>query len=232
MLHLITKLISTLFLFWGVVFFTQAQNGDLLILDDNGTEIFIDPSNKDENLRYDQIKGSPYVIDTFQEAVMRGQKKIYLIRYDAFKGVIQYKEKGKDDVLKLLSAQNSYTLDIVHKDQSYVVLTYPDSKKGFGLVIWSNKKGIELIKKQTITFEKGRNAKDGYGTDVPDSFSKIEEKYFIRLEENGEVVEIPSKKKDIFELLGKDVEQKAKEEKLNPKKEEDLIKLFDWKYIK
>jgi hypothetical protein len=232
MLHSIKKLISTTFLFWGVIVFTQAQQGDLVITDDYGTAVFLAPSNKVGDLRYDQIKGSPYVIDTFQEAVLRGQEKVYLIRYDAFKGVIQFKEKGKEEELKLISDEKFYILDLVNKEQSYVVLTYPDSKKGFGLVIWNNKKGVELIKKQTITFEKAKNAKDGYGTDVPDSFSNIKEEYFIRLQENGEVVEIPSKKKDIFDLLGKEVEQRAKEEKLNPKKEEELIKLLDWKYTK
>ncbi len=249
MLYLIRKLTFTIFLVLGVIVFTQAQDGDLVIVDDYGTGVFLAPSNTVGNLRYDQIKGSPYVIDTLQEAVIRGQEKVYLIRYDAFKGVIQFKEKGKEENLRFISAQNfykkgkeenlrfistqnSYIFDFVHQNQSYIVLTYPDSEKSFGLILWSNKKGVELIKKQTITFEKGRAAKDGYGTDVPDSFSKTAEEYFIRLQENGEVVEIPSKKKDIFDLLGKDVETRAKEEGLNPKKEEDLIKLLDWKYTK
>lgn len=225
MLYLMKKLIFTIFLVLGTVVFVQAQYD--VVFDQ-----VVFPDNKGGDLDYEKVKGSPYTVDTLQEAIIRGQEKKYLIRYDAFKGVIQFTEKGKEGNLKVMSVQNSYRFDFVHKDHSYITLIYPDSKKGFGLLVWSSGKGTELIKRQIITFEKGEKADGGYGAEVPDSFSNIEEKYFIRLQENGEVVEIPSKKKDIFALLGKDVEQRAKEEKLNPKKEEDLIKLLDWKYTK
>lgn len=64
MLYLIKRLISTIFLVLGVVVFTHAQEGDLLIIDDYGNGVFFVPNNKVGDLHYNQIKGSPYVIDT------------------------------------------------------------------------------------------------------------------------------------------------------------------------
>lgn len=222
-------ILSTFLLTIGIIVCTNAQNNTMTI---NESMIFAQLNNSDGKLSYEQIQGTPYTSDTLQEAILEGQEKVYLIRYDAYKGMIHYTEKNGNGILQALSAKSSQRFNFVNKSQFYTTLVYPNLEKGFGLVVWNNGEGVELIKRETITFEKGKNADGGYGAYIADSFSAIKEDYFIRLEENGEVVRIPSKKKDILQFLGQETEKRAKKEKLNPRKEQDLIKLLAWKYRK
>ena len=182
------------------------------------------------DLKYEQVKGTPYINESFQEAISLNDSISYLIRYDAYKQVMQITEKTSLGQIKVLSPQQSYRFDLVNNNQSYISVTYPSLEKGFGLVIWSNEEGVELIKRQVITFQKGRKGNGGYQLAIPDTFNKVKDSYFIRLKQNGEWIEIPSSKQDFFDFLGADIKKKAKENKLNPSNEEDLIKLIRLRY--
>ncbi|WP_375561311.1 hypothetical protein ACE193_01795 [Bernardetia sp. OM2101] len=182
------------------------------------------------DLKYEQIKGTPYTNDSFQEATLVGDSVEYLIRYDAYKQVMQVTEKDVLGKVKIFSPQQPCRFDLVGKNQSYISVTYPSLEKGFGLLLWSNEAGVELIKRETVFFQKGRKGNGGYEVAIADSFSEIKESYFIRLTKNGELVEIPSSKRDILNFLGAEIKKEAKAKKLNPNKEEELIKLISLKY--
>ncbi|WP_291725705.1 hypothetical protein [Bernardetia sp.] len=223
------KLTFTLICTLSIVLQIQAQKSQVNLFSDTPYTTYTGVVEGGD-LKYEQVKGTPYTNDSFQEATLVGDSIGYLIRYDAYKQVMQLREKDYHGEAKILQPTKSYRFDLVGKNQSYIAVTYPSLGKGFGLVIWNNNTGVELIKRQVVTFQKGRKGNGGYQVEIADAFSEIKESYFIRLSKDEKLIEIPSSKKEVFKFLGDEIKKKAKENKLNPNKEEDLIQLISFKY--
>ncbi|WP_338765001.1 hypothetical protein WAF17_00755 [Bernardetia sp. ABR2-2B] len=206
----------------GTTSFIKAQN--VTVVNRDGTSISYRPTETVGSFKYSDVKGSPYTSMEFQEATCSDIDEPILVRYDAYKQTLQFKDQ--DSILKAISPQSRYRFDLKDKDNSYIVVNYPDYGLSYGLLLWENSDGMRLIKKQVVKYDKGRESDGSYKMAIPASFGNVIETFYIQKKENAKLIEIPSQKKKAFKLLGNDFENNAKESKLNVKKEEELIKLL------
>lgn len=187
----------------------------------------------------ESLKGSPFVTTSFQPAFFSNFKKTLLVRYDAFQERMQLKMPG-DTVMNLIpqvdyEARESdkiihflpnleYQIIVNETNKTYVPITYPDRKrnlKSFGVLLWQNKDGIQLIKREKKVVDAIYSLK----------LTNLIEKYYL-VDTQKELIQLlPEKKSELFEaFFDNDTRVLAKKEKLKPRKEEDLIKLFEMYY--
>lgn len=171
---------------------------------------------------YKEIEGTPYLNKEFKPAKIGKEDKSYLVRYNAYNEKIQVKVNEKK--IMNLNSDKKYVVKL-KEGETYMPVEYEDGKEGFGVLLWNNSKGFRLIKRQVIELEPPTET-NGYMKAQPAKFSKVRIFYYVV--ENGKLNKVPGSAGKIYkEIFDNSLKATAKKEKLNPKKEEDLIKLCD-----
>jgi hypothetical protein len=175
-----------------------------------------------------QVIGSPYIDKEFQAARIAGQETIYSLRYNAF-----------NDEMEILLRENHYllpksfmlTIEFLNIEKSYVVLNYSSKgvpAKGFFVKLISGKK-MNLYKKEQVKLHEEVPAKLGFTKYQPPELKKTKASYFIA--EKGIAYALPKKKKELLKLFsekGKVMDAYLKKNKINLKKEADLIAMVNY----
>jgi len=178
------------------------------------------------DLRDKTVKGNVYVNDDFSPARLSNNKTIYSANYNAFQDQIVINADGKKFVVAK-SFENAITF--LNSKKVYQAFKYEDGgkeKAGFFVNLASGKE-ISVLRKERIKFYEEKEAHSGYDSYIPPVFKRENDKLFIGFKDHS-AKEIPRKKKDIFKLFKdkeKEIEKYTKDQKLNPKKENDLIKI-------
>lgn len=193
------------------------------------------------NEKYKKVKGTPYVQEEFEVGLFSHNNKTYSVRYDAYNEVMQVKLK-EDKLINLQPKLESkskkiinnlpnlnYTITISSSKKTYVPISYPDklnNSKSFGVLLWSND-GKHLIKREFKGMNAAKETK-AYQRAAPASFTSLKEKYYYSNSKEDIIIEVSQNKKKLFEeLFDEETKNVAKNEKLNPKSEKDLIRLFE-----
>ncbi|MBF8151209.1 hypothetical protein ITJ86_14970 [Winogradskyella sp. F6397] len=176
-------------------------------------------------------EGSPYIDENFSSVRIAEQNnKIYVARYNAYNGELEVKlDKGK---IIALDNNSDYEVTFTLTDKKYKTKTYITesgvSKRGF-LVVLSENENHSLFKEERIKYYEKVEATSSYQQNKPAKFKKQDDLYYIQL---GDVVTImPQKKRDLLKAFpenSKKLKSYMKTNKLNPKHEDDLIKIADY----
>ena len=162
-----------------------------------------------------------YLQKSYSPAKVDQYKATAYLRYNLYNGQMEF---AKDGEIYYLAKEKGRTVKFEDSNTLYKVYeVFGDLE--FLKVKLSGKNSL-LVKQSNKFIRPTKKASTYAGVKKP-GFKRNKDELFIALS-NGEVVEVPNKKKSFFGLFGKDGEKvKAfvKKEKLNHKKAEDLKKI-------
>lgn len=179
-------------------------------------------------LNYDEIQGSPYLTEDLIKGYVKfklGDSSVHFLRYNIYTEEMEYL-----DGQQLFVINNPKEVDFVSVAGHQFVYTnykYRNSlKEGYLEKLFD---GIcKLYVQYDVDFEKRQNAKSSYDKPEPDKFvTKLPKWYFS--DHSGQIINFPPDNSGIEKVTyDKYPQVKAymKKEKLKPRKQDDLIKIF------
>lgn len=178
-----------------------------------------------------EADGSPYIDEDFKIIkIEQYEGQTFIGRYNAYNDEMEVK-LGEDKIVALDNSSN-YTVTFTNSSKKYKTYNYTsengDLKQGF-LVVVSEKDSVSLLKREQIKFYDKEKAASSYQKDKPATFRRESDTYYIKLGEK--VIFLPQKKKSLLDALmeySDELKTFIKENKLNLKKEEDLIKITEY----
>lgn len=174
-----------------------------------------------------ELVGTYYINNEFVSGKISNQKAVYLMRYNAYKDIMEMELNNKPYYFPL-STNYSVTFESLNK--TYQVLDYKEkelTKKGLFVVVFIGDE-ISLFLKEKIKFFEEVKAKTGYDKYKPPTLKRVDDEFYIGYK-NSSAIALPNKKKDIISLFGSKadaIESYAKENNLGFKTKDDLFKIF------
>ncbi|WP_167619175.1 hypothetical protein [Maribellus sediminis] len=198
--------------------------GDISTLSDH----IIYRNSKNHASIYDNIDGIPYLTAEFIQGEVLISDSLRIVnvplRYNILNDKIEFRNEN-DQVLELNMEELGYRFwfdEHVFVPGSYVA----DGEKKVGILEQLDEGRLSLFKKYSAEFKPATKA-IGFQDAEPDRIERKDEIYLLA-EGQGIPKAIKANKKEIFAALKpfkSDIEQFAKSEKLNPRKEADFIEL-------
>lgn len=183
-----------------------------------------------------QVKGSPYLTDTFQKAELFYDDKAIgslYARYNAYTNELEVKKTNLDEeqYMALVKDEN---LKIVFPDKQLQYASLIDEKgKKHGDYLISMKEGDKygIFERLKVNFKEGRKAENSMVVDVPNRFTQSTE-FYLKDNTTNIIAQLPSKKSKLLALFPeKDramVASLIKKNKLDLKDANDLVKICDF----
>jgi hypothetical protein len=144
-------------------------------------------------------------------------------RYNIFQDLMEYQQNGKALVLDPTKKIKKVKIG----DEIFVVEKYSlEGKSKYGFLTMIDTGKMTLLAKKMVKYQEPLKGKALDGGDLPAKFSRLSDTYFYRFG-NGELKEVGNLKEVIASLPDKqeEVKQFAKQEKISPKKKDELLKL-------
>ena len=215
-------LITVLFLSIGL--FANAQNEASFALE--GGNSFLSIKQK-----YDgKIKGSLFINDTFRPAKINDVIQQYPTRYNAYSDNFEVQHNGKVKYI-VITKENETQVKFSGNNKLYKTFTYTDrdkTKKGFFVVLSEGKKH-SFVLKEKIVFVDEQKPKTPYEKYKNPELKRKKDVYYLKLKGSNSLSELKLRKKDVIKFFGSDskmISSLIKKNKLNVKKEKDLVQLL------
>ena len=175
-------------------------------------------------------KGSPFINENFEVVKFKKIKnKTFVARYNANLGEMQIQREN--DTIALFNSED-YEITFTLRKKVYKTYNYSnkqgDLKQGF-LVVLKEIDSISLLKEELVQFIESKPALTGYDKAKPAEYKRLNDVYYYKT--GDKVLLLPSKRKDFLKLFPDNSEKiKAyiKENKINLKDEDDLIKIVGY----
>ena len=210
--------------FLSIGFFVNAQNEANFALE--GGNSFLSIKQK-----YDgKIKGSLFINDNFQSAKINDVLQQYPTRYNTYSDNFELQHNGKVKYI-VVTKENETQVNFPKNNKLYKTYLYTDRDKtikGF-FVVLSEGENYALVLKEKIVFVEEQKPKTPYEKYKNPELKRVKDTYYLSLKGSKTLSEIKLRKKDVinfFENDSKMVSSLIKKNKLNVKKEEDLIRLL------
>lgn len=182
---------------------------------------------KDTEAFYESVLGSPYIYDVMMPAKVNDFKDVVSARYDAFKDLITIQiSKPKNFYLEKKIGNR---IRFVKTNEVYQVFYGEKEKASFFKVIKTSEK-FSLLMKQHVKLTGGDKPKSTYDEYRAPAFKRAKDKIYLSLD-NINAIKAPTSKKKFYKLFssnGKAIKAFVKENKLDIKKQKDLIKIMDF----
>ncbi len=211
-------------------FDTMASRGDVRMHE--AYKHLVNRLDKGAYVSLDDIEGSPYYNDSFLRGKILVNGKeipgIYAMRYNAYNDQIEM--EGINETEALIKAVN-YSCFI--KNRKYVYRTYRAKKKdeptmGYFQVLTSETNGL-LLKQERMKYKEALEAKTSMTQPIPARFIPYTNYYFLK---NGTSVASLVNKKSVMDNFEPEVKDEMKKfiksNRIDFKKESDLVKLFNY----
>jgi hypothetical protein len=176
-----------------------------------------------------KIEGTPYLDEKYVDGEIyfgESARTKVPVRYNIYQDLMEYQQNGKALVLdpstKIKKVQMGDITFIVEK------LTL-DGKTKYGFLNLLDSGKVTLYSRKMIRYQEPLKGRALDGGDVPAKFSKMSDLYFYKIG-TGELKEVGNLKDLIASLPDKqdEIKQYVKQEKLSPKKEDELRKLIQY----
>ena len=168
------------------------------------------------------IAGSPYVDDKYKDGMIYYGDKNYSapIRYNAYQDLIEYQQNGK----ALTLDANPTIKKVVVGEEVFIPLSPEGNTKKLGYFVMVDSGKVSLYSKKKIIFLPFKQRGKIDGTDQPAEFQKKPDIFYYQVGV-GALQQVDNVKSMIASLPDKQDEmtQFAKKEKINTKKEKDII---------
>ena len=173
------------------------------------------------------IAGSPYVDDKYKDGMIYYGDKNYPapIRYNAYQDLIEYQQNGK----ALTLDANPSIKKVIVGDEVFIPLSPAGNAKKLGYFVMIDSGKLNLYSKKKIIFLPFKQRGKIDGTDQPAEFQKKPDIYYFQVGD-GELQQVDNVKSIIASLPDKQDEmtQFAKKEKINTKKEKDILQFVKY----
>lgn len=137
-------------------------------------------------------------------------------------------EVVKDDETVTLPMISGYSVSFENSDTQYQVFSAEEDVQGFFVVI-SEGENFKLLNKESVEYKEAVPS-NGIKMYEPLTFKCQKDRFYIGYK-NNTATRLPTKKKEFFALFGKTskgISSYVKKNKLNIKKEDDLVKIFQY----
>lgn len=219
----------SLFIITSFVFSQDLNNNqDVISSGGSGTMVYLfDKSDK-------TVEGTPYVQDDFFPARVTAKKEeIFNLRYNAVTGEMEIKSNQINNPTINKNIQG-IAVTFLKDNKTYISTTYFDkdgnTTVGFLLSLTQPNAKNRLFLQERKKFVESKPAKSSYQDAQPARFDKLNDVFYFAvgsdiakpLSTNKKEIasNFPEHKNDILKFIGS--------EKLNVKKQDDLIKLFNY----
>ncbi|MEP3209867.1 MAG: hypothetical protein ABJN95_11790 [Maribacter sp.] len=212
--------------------YSYMVSAQLVEVKDNTIDIAVfNPAYNPE--KYDKAEGSPYSNEAFIPVKLDYLDKTQFVRFNLVDDVIELKSKsGKNLIVDL---QKDFKIELLDgSNKFYYTGTFSNegvkSRSFFELV--KETESFRLFKKERKKFIEKPKV-EAYQDEKYARFIAVNDLYYISdfKTNSSQIVALPRKKKKFvafFEEKGKLVEKFIKAEKLDIKKQEDLIQIMDF----
>lgn len=194
----------------------------------SNNEVFINTNNLTTiDLISKELVGTSYINNEFIPGKISNQKSVYLMRYNAYKDIMEMELNNKPYYLPL---STNYSITFESLNKIYQVLDYKEKEvtsKGIFVVVYLGDE-ISLFLKEKINFFEEFKPKTSFDKYEPPTLKRVDDKFYI-VSKNNVAFALPNKKKDVISLFssnGSAIESFVKENKLGFKNKEDLIQIF------
>ncbi|WCO02061.1 hypothetical protein [Psychroserpens ponticola] len=183
----------------------------------------------------ESVEGSPYINEKYLPATISASEgDVFYVRYNALNDIFEVKG-DKNKAYSLNRYRRDIVIEMLNLNKTYQVLGYYDDEKNenFGYFLYlsnPNPKTI-LFKKEKITFIDEQKASTGYDSSKPAKYKRLNDKFFIKLEDEKILSELPSNKKAIAKLFPNHQDKVLKfikENRIKTSKEDDLVQLINY----
>ncbi len=190
-----------------------------------------DALNK-RSFNLEDFKGSPYTNNEFQKTdLFYGEEKLgpLFYRYNALNQEIEIKmENNENEGIRALGRDKKIAILVDGKKTSFKTFVDKDGKTLNGYLTALTLEGTtRLYKRHYVKYTEGKKAENSFVQAVPSKFTHYTG-YFLEIEGKNRVDEIELKNKKLLNMLSSDARSSLqtflKENKLNIKKEYDLIR--------
>ncbi len=198
----------------------------------NRVNLLIDISPQTYN---QSAEGSPYMNDEFMAAtISASEDNVFYVRYNILAD--EFEVKGDNNKAYALNRyRRDIVIDILPLKKKYKVFGYydKDNNENFGYFMFlsnTNSNHI-LVKKEKVIFIDEQVSFNGYDSSRPARFKKMDDKYYIKLDGNKILTELPNKKKAIAKLFPNHenaILEYMKSNRIKTSNEGDLIKLINY----
>ncbi|WP_286812954.1 MULTISPECIES: hypothetical protein [unclassified Maribacter] len=201
---------------------------------------FLGPVNeayqKRREIDLDKFQGTPYTSNTFAPTILKYNDEVVgniYYRYNALNEEIEIKKtSSEDEPYKALVKDKEVSLLINAKPLSFKTFVTEKNETINGyLTLLQKGNTYDLYQRTLVKFTEGQPAQNSFVAAVPSRFTKFTEYYFQKDGVNR-IDQIPQKNKKLLKLIDaskrEDLKIFLKENNLNIKNEQDLIKVFDY----
>ncbi|UII23314.1 hypothetical protein [Fulvivirga ligni] len=173
------------------------------------------------------MEGSPYINKEWLPGKIITSTGLEIsvdqLNYHIARQILTFKENGKELTPQPTLIVHQFTLGL----KKFEKIIYNNKKEAFQVLVESES-GIDLLKGFNISIQPGK-ASNGIIQATPDKYVQ-KESYFYRNSENSSLIEFKPSKKETLSLFGNKSSQMKNfisANKLNTRKEEDLIQIFN-----
>lgn len=169
------------------------------------------------------VKGSPFIHSDYQNIKIKGvaMKGKYNANLDYF----EIENNGK---IVFFGPTFEHRYEVVYTDSktTYKAFEYKKLKLGFFKILARKDKSY-LLSRQFIKYQAETKALDNFSRNKPAKFERKKDEFYIKLSSQDIVIKLPTRKSKFLKIFNSDELKKfIKKERLNIKKEDDLIKIF------
>lgn len=204
----------------------------------HGFEIFTRPGDLAERLnsfgitdaQYNSIKDGMYANTNFLYGNIFEDGKEMIkglpMRYNAYADDIEVKLKTTDEAFQPLLKQENLAVKTLTDYYIYLPDNGIKEKSGYVNVLFDGK-NYKLYKKITVSFKAAKKAETSYDTELPPSFQQTTYYYLVK---EGNLIDMSgskSKMTGIIEDAKPGIKNYIKKQKLDIRKEKDLIKVVE-----
>ncbi len=200
---------------------------------ENTSEEILNYTTIAKKVNLENTKGSPYENEEFVLGSILSENNTLIsnvyLRYNAYQDEFQIKQNpnASDDNVQAIKKSTDFYVKMGDE-----IFTYKLPQDGYGgyynIVAEGNK--IDLLKKISKKFIEGQNSVTKMTGNHPNRL--IDESSFVVIKNDGKIEELTGSKNKIIEAIAGDdkneLKKHTKAEKLNVKKEEDLIKAVNY----
>ena len=170
-----------------------------------------------------KIDGSPYLFNEFNLSKIGDYKDIINVKYNIFSDEIEFVKNGQ--LLALNKTSDLARIRFINYNTT-LVLKDINGNKGYYLELFNNN-GKVLLKKLKIRLEKGKTSQNSYDMDRNSRYIEDEPIYYFFIGNNLIASNKFKKIEGDLEKKGYNIKEILKQEKLNIKNDQDLIKLLN-----
>ncbi len=217
------KSILITLLFVSTIAFSQVnQIGNLQDVYTLKNDIELSASYNSKN-----VKGSPFLHSDYQNIKIKGV--MMKGKYNANRDYIEVDNNG-EIIFFVPSMEHRYDVLFTDINDTYRAFEYENLKFGFFKIL-ANKGNAFLLTRQFIKFTPEKKPKSNFEILKPAKFERKKDVHYIKLNNQDIVIELPTRKSKFLKVFGSkanSIKSFIKKEKLGIKKNEDLIKIFNF----